>query len=73
MVTSVFTDQQKHQLCADTVYSLEDLPGTMNDRNGSSERDGIPFYQLDFIIYIYIYIYIYSSDDKLTERQQIFQ
>ena len=27
-----------HQLCADTRYSLEDLPGAMVDRNGWRER-----------------------------------
>ena len=44
------------QLCAHTEYSLEDLPGTMGDREGWQER----VWEIcagDATWYIYIYVY----------------
>ena len=65
------------QLCADTWYSLEDLPEAMDDRVGWRERvrdisaDGATWWWYIYIyiymyIHIYIYIYIYIYIDWYT-------
>ena len=57
------------QLCVDTGYSLEDLPGAMDDRDGWRERvreilpvarhDAAAAADIHTHTHIYIYIYIY--------------
>ena len=52
-----------HHLDTDSGCSLENLLGTIDDRDRSKEREGQGnlHYQCDLkIIYIYIYIYMYS-------------
>ena len=38
------------QLCADTGYSLEDLPGTTDDRDGWWEGQGDPCWEHDMMM-----------------------
>ena len=61
-----------HQLCVDTRYSLEDLPGTMNDRDGWQERIRKVCVVSMTWWYIYIYIYIYHLKDlELNNSQRL--
>ena len=62
-----------HQLCADSGYHLEDLPGVMTYRIRLRESQGNFCYWLTLImtmmIYIYIYIYIYKYSTKCKQTK----
>ena len=66
------------QLCADTGYYLENLPGAMDDRDGWRERareicaSSATWWWWYIYIYIYIYIYLCHPQTDFFVVSQLF-